>query len=83
MGLKGLIVGIANEHSIAWGCAKVLKEAGADLAITYQNEKAKPYVAPLAERLSCPIFMPLDVTKEEQLKQLFHHIKASWGKLDF
>jgi len=82
-GLKGLIVGIANEHSIAWGCAKVLHEAGAELAITYQNEKAKPYVQPLAERISAPIFMPLDVTNLEQFDQLFQTIKSTWGRLDF
>lgn len=82
-GKKGLLVGVANEHSIAWGCAKVLHEAGAELAITYQNEKAKPYVLPLAEWVSSPIFMPLDVTDERQLSHLFQTIKTTWGKLDF
>lgn len=82
-GLKGLIVGIANEHSIAWGCAKVLHETGAELAITYQNEKTKNYVEPLVARISSPIFMPLDVTNEEQLKRLFQTIKTDWGSLDF
>ncbi|CEK11554.1 enoyl-ACP reductase FabI [Legionella hackeliae] len=81
--LKGLIVGIANEDSIAWGCADVLKKAGAELAITYQSEKAKPHVASLAERLACPIFMPLDVTNDEQLQQLFQTIQTTWGQLDF
>lgn len=82
-GLKGLIVGVANEHSIAWGCAKVLHESGAELAITYQNEKAKTYVQPLAEIISSPIFMPLDVTNEAQFEQLFEVIKSTWGRLDF
>jgi enoyl-[acyl-carrier protein] reductase I len=81
--LKGLIVGIANEQSIAWGCAKVLHKAGAELAITYQNEKEKNYVQPLAESISAPIFMPFDVTNSEQLDELFQTIKSTWGRLDF
>ncbi|MCW8399413.1 SDR family oxidoreductase [Legionella sp. PATHC038] len=81
--LKGLIVGVANEHSIAWGCAQVLHEAGAELAITYQNEKTKRYVQPLVDGLSCPIFMPLDVTDDSQLDALFQRIKTHWGQLDF
>ncbi|MDP3561823.1 MAG: enoyl-ACP reductase FabI [Legionellaceae bacterium] len=83
VGLKGLIVGIANEHSIAWGCAKVLHKAGAELAVTYQNEKAKNYVQPLADVISAPIFMPFDVTNTLQLDELFQTIKSTWGKLDF
>jgi len=82
-GLKGLIVGVANEHSIAWGCAKVLYEAGAEIALTYQNEKTKGYVQPLAAQISSPIFMPLDVTNDAQLEQLFERIKSTWGRLDF
>ncbi|CZG41157.1 TPA: enoyl-ACP reductase FabI [Legionella pneumophila] len=80
---KGLIVGIANEHSIAWGCGKVLHEAGAELAITYQNEKTKSYVQPLAEKVSSPIVMPLDVTDKAQSDGLFQKIKDCWGRLDF
>ena len=83
VGLKGLIVGIANDHSIAWGCAKVLHKAGAELAITYQNEKVKNYVQPLAEVVSAPIFMPFDVTNSAQLDELFQTIKSTWGGLDF
>lgn len=82
-GLKGLIVGVANEHSIAWGCADVLHEAGAELALTYQNEKAKVYVQPLAARISSPIFMPFDVTNDTQSEHLFQTIKSTWGRLDF
>ncbi|CAM2890953.1 enoyl-ACP reductase FabI [Legionella anisa] len=82
-GTKGLLVGVANEHSIAWGCAKVLYEAGAELAITYQNDKTKPYVQPLAEQVLSPIFMPFDVMDESQSDHLFETIKASWGRLDF
>ena len=82
-GLKGLIVGVANEHSIAWGCTKVLHAGGAELAITYQNDKAKHYVQPLAELVASPIFMPLDVTCAEEFEQLFATIKSTWGRLDF
>lgn len=82
-GKKGLIVGIANEGSIAWGCAQAFHAAGAELAITYLNDKAKPYVQPLAEQLGAPIFMPLDVTQPEQQEALFAEITRRWGKLDF
>ncbi|HAT1926130.1 TPA: enoyl-ACP reductase FabI [Legionella pneumophila] len=81
--LKGLIVGVANKDSIAWGCAKILHEAGNELAITYQNEKTKEYVQPLVNSISCPIFMPLDVRDDVQLEDLFQRIETDWGKLDF
>lgn len=81
--LKGLIVGVANKDSIAWGCAKILHEAGNELAITYQNEKTKEYVQPLVNSISCPIFMPLDVRDDVQLGDLFQRIETDWGKLDF
>ncbi|HHY0177172.1 enoyl-ACP reductase FabI [Legionella waltersii] len=81
--LKGLIVGVANEHSIAWGCAKVLHEAGSELAITYQNEKTKQYVQPWVKCIACPLFMPLDVTDDAQLEAVFERIKIHWGRLDF
>jgi len=80
---KGLIVGVANEHSIAWGCAQALHAAGAELALTYLSEKAKPYVEPLAGKINAPIFMPLDVTNAEQSTALFAEIKRRWGRLDF
>ena len=60
-GKKGLVVGIANEHSIAYGCAKAFHAAGADVAITYLNARAEPYVRPLAEKLASPIIVPCDV----------------------
>lgn len=82
-GKKGLVVGIANEHSIAWGCAHALHEAGAELAITYQNDKAKGYVEPLAEIVGAKIFSPLDVTDESQLVALMDEIKSRWGHIDF
>jgi enoyl-[acyl-carrier protein] reductase I len=79
---KALVVGIANEHSIAYGCATAFRELGADLAITYLNEKAKPYVEPLARTLAAPIFMPLDVSQPGELEALFDRIARDWGRLD-
>ena len=63
-GRKALITGIANDQSIAWGCAQALSLLGADVAITYLNDKAKPYVEPLARQLNAPVLMPLDVRVE-------------------
>lgn len=82
-GKKGLIVGIANEHSIAWGCARAFHDAGAELAITYLNEKAEPYVRPLAEAVKAPIIAPLDVTSETEMEGLFELIVNQWENLDF
>ena len=82
-GCKGLIVGIANDQSIAWGCAKAFRALGAELAVTYLNERAKKHVEPLAKDLEAPIFLPLDVTVEGQMEQVFEHIKKEWGQLDF
>jgi enoyl-[acyl-carrier protein] reductase I len=79
---KALVVGIANEHSIAYGCAAAFRELGADLAITYLNEKAKPFVEPLARRLEAPIFAPLDVSRPGELEALFERIARDWGRLD-
>ena len=82
-GKKGLIVGIANDHSIAYGCAETLRAAGAELAATYLNAKAEPYVRPLAERLQCPIIVPCDVREPGQLEAVFSRIRDEWGRLDF
>ena len=82
-GKRGLVVGIANENSIAWGCAKAFRAFGAELAVTYLNEKAKKYVAPLAKELEAPIFMPLDVNTPGQMEAVFEQISKQWGKLDF
>src|SRR5215211_4480849 len=82
-GKKGLIVGIANDQSIAWGCAKAFRALGAELAVTYLNDKAKKYVEPLARELEAPILMPLDVRTEGQMEAVFDRIKKEWGKLDF
>jgi enoyl-[acyl-carrier protein] reductase I len=81
-GKHALVVGVANEHSIAWGVAKAFRDAGAELAITYLNVKAEPYVRPLAERVGAAIIMPLDVTVEEHEKPLFEKIEGVWGRLD-
>jgi enoyl-[acyl-carrier protein] reductase I len=82
-GKRGLIVGIANDQSIAWGCAKAFRALGAELAITYLNEKAKKHVAPLAEVLEAKIMMPLDVRTPDQLEAVFERIEKEWGSLDF
>ncbi len=82
-GKKGLIVGIANEHSIAYGCAKVLRGAGAELGVTYLNARAEPYVRPLAERLESSIIVPCDVREPGQLESVFSLIQDKWGRLDF
>jgi enoyl-[acyl-carrier protein] reductase I len=82
-GKKGLVVGIANDRSIAWGCAKAFRAYGAELAITYLNERARPYVEPLARQVDAPIFLPLDVALEGQMEAVFEQITARWGRLDF
>jgi enoyl-[acyl-carrier protein] reductase I len=79
---KALVIGIANEHSIAYGCAAAFHELGADLAITYLNEKAKPYVEPIARDLQATIFAPLDVSKPGELEALFERIAKDWGRMD-
>jgi enoyl-[acyl-carrier protein] reductase I len=81
-GAKALVTGIANESSIAWGCAKAFHELGADLAITYANEKTRSYVEPLAREVEAPIFMPLDVTQQDQQDAVFERMRQEWGKLD-
>ena len=67
-GKKALVTGIANDQSIAWGCAKAFHAFGADVAVTYLNDKAKPFVDPLAKEIKAPIFMPLDLRREGQLE---------------
>lgn len=81
-GKKALVVGIANNQSIAWGCAKAFHAFGADLAITYQNEKTKRYVDPLAKEVEASIYMPLDVQKPGELEAVFETIKKKWRKID-
>ena len=82
-GKKGLVVGIANEHSIATGCARAFHDAGAELAITWFNDKARPYVEPLARQFEAAIMLPLDVEQAGQLERVFDAIGARWGRLDF
>ncbi len=82
-GKRGLIVGIANDHSIAWGCAAAFRALGAELAITYLNEKAKKYVEPLARELEAPILLPLDVRTPGEMEAVFERITSDWGELDF
>jgi enoyl-[acyl-carrier protein] reductase I len=82
LGRKALVLGIANEHSIAYGCARAFRKLGAELALTYLNDKARPYVEPLARELEAPIFEPLDVQKPGQLEALFERVAKVWGRLD-
>ncbi|NBO95177.1 MAG: enoyl-[acyl-carrier-protein] reductase FabI [Betaproteobacteria bacterium] len=82
-GRRGLIVGVANEHSIAFGCAAKLRGFGAEVALTYLNAKAKPYVEPLAEQIGASMLLPLDVSQESAVASMFEQIKAQWGYLDF
>jgi enoyl-[acyl-carrier protein] reductase I len=82
-GKQGLIVGIANDQSIAWGCAKAFRALGAEVAVTYLNEKARKYVEPLAIELEAPILMPLDVRAPGQMEAVFEQIEKQWGRLDF
>jgi len=81
-GQKALVVGIANENSIAWGCAKALRAQGADIAVTWLNEKAEPHVRPLADLLGAEITLPLDVGQAGQLEAVFDTIARQWGRLD-
>lgn len=81
-GAKALVVGIANQHSIAYGCARAFRELGAELAITYVNEKTRTFVEPLLKDLEAPIFMPLDVGTPGMLEAVFDRIAREWGKLD-
>jgi len=67
-GKKGLVVGIANEHSIAWGCAKAFQAEGAELAVTYLNVKAEPYVRPLAQQVRASVILSLDVHDDAQME---------------
>lgn len=82
-GKKGLVLGIANQKSIAYGCARSFVQNGADLAITYRNERSRPYVEPLAKDLGASIFLPCDVQEQGQMETLFEQIQSQWGRLDF
>ena len=81
-GKKALITGIANDQSIGYGCAKAFRALGAEVAMTYRNEKAKKFVEPLAKELEASIFMPLDLGTEGSLEAIFAQIEKQWGELD-
>ena len=80
---RGLIMGVANDHSIAWGIAEALHNAGADLAFTYQSEAIARRVTPLAESVGSDIILPCDVTDPGSLDSVFTTLEAKWSKLDF
>lgn len=82
-GKRGLVVGVANEASIAAGCARAFRAAGAELALTCLNERARPWVEPVAAQVGAPILMPCDVREPGQLEAVFDRIGAEWGQLDF
>ncbi len=82
-GKKGLIMGVANDHSIAWGIAQKLAEQGAELAFTYQGETLEKRVRPLAESIGSSIMIPCDVLNEQSMDAAFALLKEKWGKLDF
>ena len=82
-GKRGLVVGVANEASIAAGCARAFRAAGAELALTFLNEKARPWVEPVAQEVGAPLFLPCDVREPGQLEAVFDRITAEWGRLDF
>ncbi len=81
-GKRAVVVGVANEHSIAWGCAKAFHSLGAELAITYLNDKAERYVRPLAERLGASVIGPLNVETAGQDGAFFETVREAWGRLD-
>ena len=82
-GRKGLVIGIANDRSLAWPAALHFRQAGAELAVTYLNERARPHVAPLAARIEAPIVLPCDVNVPHELESVFEAIAERWGRLDF
>jgi enoyl-[acyl-carrier protein] reductase I len=82
-GKRGLIVGVANPDSIAAGCAVAMAEAGATLALTYLNDKTRSHAEPVAQATNADLYVPLDVTREDQIDALFEAIATRWGRLDF
>ena len=82
-GKRGLIMGLANDKSIAWGIAKACADAGAELAFSYQGDALKKRVIPLAEQLGSDIVLPCDVSDETSMDALFAALEEKWGKLDF
>jgi enoyl-[acyl-carrier protein] reductase I len=82
-GRRGLVVGIANPHSIAYGCARMLRRCGAELAVTWLNDKARPHVEPLAHDLNATLALPLDVERPGEMEAVFDALRQRWGRLDF
>ncbi|WP_299946250.1 enoyl-ACP reductase FabI [uncultured Ruegeria sp.] len=82
-GKRGLIMGLANDKSIAWGIARALSDAGAELAFSYQGDALKKRVDPLAAQLDSEIVLPCDVSDEDSVDGLFNALEQKWGKLDF
>ena len=82
VGKKALVVGVANDQSIAWGCASAMRKAGADIAMTYLNERAKPHVEKLAKAVDAAIVLPLDARDTAQMDAVFEAVATQWGRLD-
>lgn len=82
-GKKGLVIGIANRDSIAWACARSLREAGAEIGASWQNESARPHVEPLLDEIDARLRLPLDVQDDAQMQALFDAAGRLWGRLDF
>ena len=81
-GRRALVIGIANDQSIAYGCAKSFRDCGAEVAVTYLNDKARLHVEPLADSLQASLFLPLDVSAPGQLEAVFEAVRTEWGSLD-
>ena len=82
-GKRGLVMGVANDHSIAWGIAQMLASQGAEIAFTYQGDAQKKRLGPLAQSIGSTIMLPADVESDEQLDAAFARIRKEWGRLDF
>ena len=82
-GKRGIIFGVANDKSIAWGIAQQLRAAGAELAFTYLNEALEKRVRPLAESLDSKLILPCDVARDADIEATFKAVEKAWGKLDF
>ena len=82
-GKRGVVLGVANRDSIAYGCAAAFRHLGAELALTYLDDKAEPHVAPIAEELEAAIFLPCDVEQAGQLEAVFDAARERWGRIDF
>src|SRR6201986_4073738 len=82
-GKRGLVMGVANNHSIAWGIAQALHDAGAELAFTYQGGAVGKRVIPMVQKLGSKIVQEVDVENEQSLQSLFERLQKEWGKLDF